>query len=128
MDKIFLGDKLAALRICVSKCRRGSHPISEPSAALQVLTLKHPKGHFVRPHQHIPKKRVTRILQECLVVIRGKIRIELFDSKNRCAKGFFVNSGEAAVLFGAPHALRYLEDTEIIEVKNGPFIDDKKFL
>lgn len=128
MEKFFINGKLAALRISTKGRKPGSNPVSEKSSALQVLVLKHFKGDSAKPHRHIIKKRVTNILQECLVVIRGKIRVELFDKKECCAESFIVRAGEAALLLGAPHALYYLEDTEIIEAKNGPFIDDKEFL
>jgi hypothetical protein len=105
----------------------GSMPVMPPEAALQVLTLKHPKGRRVTPHLHVPHRRETDILQECLVVIRGKLRITFFDEEDGSAFAHIdLSSGETCVTLSGPHGVEFLEDSEVIEVKNGPFIDDKK--
>ncbi len=126
MDKIFLGKKLVAIR--VRKFPNGTNPVSSPNGALQLLTMKRPKGHIVKGHLHVPKTRVTRVLQECLIVIKGKIRYDLFDKKGKCLKKVLVKAGEAMLILDAPHSVHFLEDTVAYELKNGPFIDDKEFL
>ena len=127
MDKIFLGSKLVAVRV-----RRfpNAHTtaVSSPGGALQLLLMKRAKGSIARAHRHIHKKRVTKLLQECLIVIKGKIRYELFDAKNRCFRRVLVRPGEAMLILNVAHAVSFLEDSLVYELKNGPFLDDKKFL
>lgn len=126
MDKIFLGGKLVAIR--VRRFPDGTSPVSSPDGALQLLTMTRPKGHIVKAHRHVPKTRVTKMLQECLVVMRGKIRYDLFDAKGKCFKKVIVKAGEAILILGIGHAVQFLEDTVAFELKNGPFIDDKQFI
>ncbi|MSU55771.1 MAG: hypothetical protein EXS51_00465 [Candidatus Taylorbacteria bacterium] len=126
MDNIFLGKKLVAIH--VKRFKDGTHGVTDPKQALQLLTQKRAKGHIVVPHLHLPKERVTKVLQEGLIVISGKLRIDLYDAKKQCFRSFLVKSGEAAVLLGVAHAVHFLEETLLYEFKNGPYLDDKKFL
>lgn len=126
MDKIFLNKKLITIR--VRTFPDGTNPVSSPDGALQLMTMKRPKGHVARAHRHIPRKRVTNVLQECLIVIKGKIRYDLFDAKGKCFKKVVVKGGEAMLILGAAHAVHFLEDSLVYELKNGPFIDDKQFI
>mgnify|MGYP001571634378 CR=1 FL=1 len=92
------------------------------------MTLKRAKGDVAKAHRHIPKKRVTRVLQECLIVIKGTIRYDLFDTKKKCFKRVLVRAGEAMLILGVAHSVHFLEDSLVYELKNGPFIDDKEFI
>ena len=64
------------------------------------MTLKRAKGDVAKAHRHIPKKRVTRVLQECLIVIQGTFRYDLFDTKKKCFKRVLVRAGEASGTLG----------------------------
>ena len=127
MDKIYLNKRLVAIRVHRFPNAK-TMPASSPDGALQLLTMQRPKGDIARAHRHIPKKRVTKLLQECLIVIKGKIRYDLFDGKGKCFKKVIVKKGEAMLILNVPHEVRFLEDSLVYELKNGPFIDDKKFI
>lgn len=126
MQNIYFGKTLIAIRI--KKIARGSVPQSEASAPLQVLTLKHPQGRHVQPHLHIPKKRTTDRLQECLIVLRGKVRIDLYTTEKQYVKYVYLKTGETLLLVNGGYGVRWLEDSELIEFKNGPFVEDKVFI
>ena len=128
MQKIFLGKKLVAIKASLQSVRDGTHPLSLPDGALQLMTMKRAKGYVAKAHRHIPAKRETKLLQECLVVIKGKIRCDLYDAHTRCFKRVTVKAGEAMLILDTAHEVCYLEDTLAYELKNGPFIDDKRFI
>lgn len=124
MEKIILNGKLVAIKI--SSMGAGSVPVTAQEEVLQVLTLKHPKGRIVSPHSHTPKRRETTVLQECLVVIRGKLRVSLCDESGTALKRIDISAGETCIILSGVHGVEFLEDSEVIEIKNGPYIDDKK--
>ncbi len=126
MDKIFLNKKLVAIR--VRRAPRGVSSVTPPTEALQLLTIRREKGETVRPHRHVPRKRITRVLQECLMVVRGRIRVELYDGAGRVFRAVTICGGEALILLGVPHAVHFLEDSFVYETKNGPFREDKEWL
>lgn len=126
MENIFLNKKLVAVR--VRAFPDGTNPVSSPDGALQLLTMKRAKGDVAKAHRHIPKRRVTTLLQECLIVVKGKIRYELFDNNKKCFRRVVVKAGEAMLILNVAHEVYFLEDSLVYEVKNGPFIDDKEYL
>ncbi|MDO8522310.1 MAG: hypothetical protein Q7S08_03420 [bacterium] len=126
MEKILHKGKLVAIRI--KSMPAGSVPMTPPEGAIQVLTLKHKKGASAEPHTHRAHKRVTHTLQECLVVISGLVRVSLYDGKGKAFRRFRVAAGETCVILSGIHGVEYLKNSEVIEIKNGPFIDDKKML
>lgn len=126
MDKVFFKGELLAIRI--KKISKGTLPISDPKEPLQLLAAGYPKNHVVRPHFHKPFKRTTGRLQECLVVVKGKIKADIYGPDKNLVKSIDLKAGEAIILFKGGHSIKALEKAEIFEIKNGPFIDDKVFL
>ena len=123
MDKILHKKKLVGIRI--RSLKEGSLPVVDGDEPLQVLTLKHKKGYQVKAHYHKPTTRTTASLQECLVVLKGKVRIDLYGSEKKVVKRLFLKQGETFIFVSGGHGVHFLEDTEIIEIKNGPFSPDR---
>ncbi|MBI5045428.1 MAG: hypothetical protein HZC14_00220 [Candidatus Niyogibacteria bacterium] len=126
VEKIFYKNILAAIR--VKALPKGSVPVTSDAEFLQLLTLKHKKGYQIKPHAHISKRRITKMLQECLVVRRGKIRVDFYAPNKKIFKYVYVKAGEALIILRGGHGVRVMQDAEIFELKNGPFVDDKVFI
>ncbi len=126
MEKIFYKKKLIGIRLNVFP--NGSVPHTDPNTFLGLLTLKHPKGKYLKAHIHLPKKRVTQRLQECFIVRKGKVRIDLFGDDKKFFKYIYLKKGQLFIALSGGHGFKVLEDCEIIELKNGPFIEDKVFI
>lgn len=123
MEKIYYQDTLIAIRM--KTIASGSVPITDGSEPLQLVTLKHPKGAYLKAHLHTPKKRQTETLQECLIVRKGKIKIDLYTPQRVFFKYVYLGVGEVLILVQGGYGIHILKDSELIEVKNGPFIEDK---
>lgn len=123
MEKIVYNNNLIALRI--KKLKSGVNSPSDPNESLQIVTHKRLSGEYTKAHIHSPKKRTTETLQECLVVIKGKIKIDFYGSDKKYFKSIYLSPGEAVVFISGGHGVHILKDSEIFEIKNGPFINDK---
>jgi len=126
MEKVLHNGKLVGLKI--NSFSEGTVSVTEEDGALQILTLKHSAGKLVAPHRHVAHVRTTKQLQECVVVIRGKLRVTFFDERASPFTSVEVGSGEACVTFSGGHSVEFLEDSEVIELKNGPFFNDRESL
>lgn len=126
MEKISHKNTLIAIRM--KKLKNGAVPLTEPDGPLQVLAHKRKAGKKTPAHFHLPKKRVTQTLQECLVMIKGRIKVDLYGNHKKKIKSLYLSAGDIVIFMGGGHAVHILEDTELIEVKNGPFIEDKLLL
>lgn len=123
MEKFFYKKKLIGIR-----CRRlsfGVTALTEPGAPLQILGLKHPKNKKILPHFHRPVRRITNRLQECVIVMKGKIAIDLYGPDNKHFKKLYLKMGELFMLVDGGHAITVIDDAEIFEIKNGPFKNDR---
>jgi|SRR3989344_4977323 len=127
MEKIIHNKILIAIRI--KKLKNGVVPITDPHEPLQILSHKQQKGDYsTKAHIHVPKTRITKRLQECLVVIKGKIKIDLYASNKEFFRSIYLSAGQTVIFINGGHAVHVLNDSEIIEVKNGPFVGDKEMI
>ncbi|KKQ95732.1 MAG: hypothetical protein UV74_C0013G0339 [Candidatus Woesebacteria bacterium GW2011_GWB1_43_14] len=129
MKTVFDGKKAIAI-IINGEYPEGSVPhtgLGKGEEALGLLTLNHKKGSTLKRHQHKPTKRTTSILQECFIVISGKIKIKLYSDKQIFIRSVTLTSGEALLTLSGGHEFKILEDTKILELKNGPYKEDKLF-
>jgi len=123
MNTYYYKKNLVAIKL--AKVPKGSVPLTQENQPLQLVTLKHPKGTYLKAHMHKPKKRITHSLQECLVVRKGKIKIDLYGADKTLFKSIYLIEGELLILVNGGYGIHLIKDSELIEVKNGPFIEDK---
>jgi cupin fold WbuC family metalloprotein len=108
--------------------------VSEDSQFLQLATLRMPKGHTFKAHQHIWKPVSTEqcIAQESWVVIQGRVRVMFFDTDGALLKTVEIGPGDCSMTFQGGHNYESLEpDTVVYEYKTGPYQGqqmDKVFL
>src|SRR3989344_3703836 len=119
-------NKLVA--IFLGRFPNGSIPQTDGKEPLQLVTLKHSKGKYLVAHAHKPTKRQTDKMQECLIVKKGKIKIDLYGPDKKMFKKVVMKTGDLLILLNGGIGIHILEDAEIIELKNGPFIEDKVLL
>ena len=95
----------------------------------QLGLLVHPKGKIIERHRHKLVKREIFRTQEVLVLVEGKIQVELFDDEGEKLRTVILKPGDAILLAQGGHKVKVLEGAKIIEVKQGPYagFDDKEF-
>ena len=104
---------------------------SPPESSFQFGLLAHEAGFVEPPHYHKPITRTINDLQQMFVVQRGIVAVELYSDHGELLREIILNPGDAIVLIRGIHAIRYLEDTQCISVKQGPFLGtehDKVFV
>jgi cupin fold WbuC family metalloprotein len=100
---------------------------------LQLATLKMDSGHTFRPHKHIIKNGEENVIaQESWVVIRGKVKVIMYDLDDTIIHTPILNAGDCSMTFYGGHNYEILEDDTIVyEYKTGPYkgqIADKEFI
>ena len=68
--------------------------------------------------------RQVLFTQEVLFLRRGKVKVELFSSDHQYLQTSILQSGDVILLCGGGHSFEMLEDSSIIEVKQGPYAGD----
>ncbi len=90
----------------------------------QLAYMRHPAGKRIVPHKHRPVPREVLYTQEVLVIRHGKLRVDLFDDEGRYLESRILGADDAIVLVGGGHGFEVLEELEMIEVKQGPYVGD----
>ena len=91
----------------------------------QLGYMNRPKGYKITPHHHNRVKRVIVTTDETLFIKSGKVRVDFYDEKKKYLMSKILNKGDVILLVNGGHGFEMLEKTEMIEVKQGPYVDDK---
>ena len=105
----------------------GTHFFTPPDFSQQLAFIHHSTGDKIQEHTHKPNKRIVTLTQEVLFVKKGKVKVKLFDKKNTFIGERILTAGDVILLVSGGHGFEFLEDTQLIEVKQGPYskVDDK---
>ena len=102
----------------------GLNFITPDNMFIQVGSWWYQKGKVLDKHVHNEFDRVGKRTQECVYVKRGSMKVTLYSEKFEELESFILYTGDLAVFAYGGHGYEILEDdTQIIESKNGPFID-----
>ena len=88
---------------------------------LQLGVIQHEKGTIIKPHIHKNVKKTIEQVQEVLYIVYGKIRAEFFNDEGTSLGDVILNQGDTILLIEGGHGFNMLENTKIIEVKQGPY-------
>ncbi len=91
----------------------------------QLAYMNREKDYVIPPHVHNPVKREVTYTQEVLFIKSGKVRVDYFDDDKNYLQSGILNQGDVILLSSGGHGFYMLEDSEIIEVKQGPYAGDK---
>ena len=124
IETITCGLEPIALIIRADYDEEGIHFFTPASFSQQVAYMKHPQGHRIRPHVHNMITRQILYTQEVLLVRKGRIRVNLYNSSKIFVGERILKTGDLILLCGGGHSFEMLEETSMIEVKQGPFAGD----
>ena len=88
------------------------------------FTLK--KNDEIKRHIHNKFQRKVVKTSELIVVIDGKIKVEIFDNDKNFIESVVISEGMAIALLDGGHGIEVLEDSTFIEAKQGPY-DEKRY-
>lgn len=93
----------------------------------QLGFLSHKTGKIIEPHTHKIVKREIFLTQEVLIIKKGKIKVDFYDYERKHLDHRILRKGDVILVTGGGHGYEVLEDVEMIEVKQGPYLgkDDK---
>jgi hypothetical protein len=108
----------------------GVHFITPDIYSQQVGYMHRPRGYCVPAHRHNPVSRTVIYTREVVFVKSGCVRVHLYDPADAHATSRVLRTGDLIVLAAGGHGFEMIEDSELIEVKQGPYAgaDDKTLI
>jgi oxalate decarboxylase/phosphoglucose isomerase-like protein (cupin superfamily) len=94
----------------------------------QIGLMSRRKGHVVERHFHNIAQRTIDVTQEVLLIRNGSCIVSLYDDQGEILATIKLSEGDVILLAHGGHGIEMLEDTEILEIKQGPYSaqDDKR--
>lgn len=90
----------------------------------QLAYMHHPAGHIILPHIHNEVKREVLYTKEILVIKKGKLRCDFYTEQKEYLESVIVETGDVLLLASGGHGFECLEETEMFEIKQGPYAGD----
>jgi uncharacterized protein with PhoU and TrkA domain len=87
----------------------------------QVGFVVYPKGGEVARHTHLPLERHLVGTSEVIVMRSGRCELDIYDDDHTLVATRELNPGDVMIMVGGGHGFRMLEDTVLLEVKQGPY-------
>ena len=104
----------------------GVNFVSKEDFSLQLGISGYRKGDKIKPHFHIEKEIRINKIQEVVHIESGRTRVNLYDLNGKKIKSVELSDGDTIFFVDGGHGFEMLEDTKIIEVKQGPYFGRDK--
>ena len=94
----------------------------------QVGFIVYPAGGKIQRHMHRPLERHIVGTSEVIIVRRGCCEIDIYDDERNLAATRKLSPGDIMLMVGGGHGYRMLDDTVLLEIKQGPYtgVDEKE--
>ena len=90
----------------------------------QLGYMNRPKGYVIPPHLHNSVLREVHFTKEVLFIKSGKVKVDFYDDNKNYLESHILQQGDVVLLAFGGHGFEMLEATEMIEVKQGPYVGD----
>jgi hypothetical protein len=109
----------------------GVNFVSKQDYPLQLGISGYKKGDTIKAHFHIEREIKINKIQEVVHIKSGRTMVNLYDSNGKKFKSVELSEGDTILFVDGGHGFEMLEDTKIVEVKQGPYFGvdgDKEYL
>ncbi len=117
-------NKVLAIIISHGYREPGIHFFTPDDLSQQLAFMRHPVGKVIFPHVHNPIPREVHYTQEVLFIRKGKLRIDFYNNEKEYLESRVLQEGDVILLVSGGHGFEVLEELEMIEVKQGPYVGD----
>ena len=91
----------------------------------QLAYMKRPTGYVIQPHVHNPVRRELYFTKEVLFIRSGKVRVDFYSDAQDYLESRLLGAGDVVLLAHGGHGFQIIEEAEIIEVKQGPYVGEQ---
>lgn len=121
IEKIYNNEIILAIIIKSNYQNDGIAFFTSDSDSQQLGYMTRKKDYEIKPHRHNLIQREVHLTQEVLFIKKGKLRVDFYDNEQNYLESRVLISGDVILLSDGGHGFKMLEDSEIIEVKQGPY-------
>ena len=117
--------KILAIIISNDYSKDGVEFFTPNDFSQQLAYMKHPKGKRIDAHTHNVVPREVSYTKEVLVIRKGKLRVDFYKDDQTYIESHIVNQGDIILLAFGGHGFECLEEVEMVEIKQGPYLGEQ---
>lgn len=125
IERIVHNGKELAIIIRNDFYKEGIEFLTEEHYSQQLAYMHHPKGKKIDAHIHNHEERSIVLTQEVLVIKKGILRVDFYENDRSYLKSTLLYSGDIILLASGGHGFEVLEEVEMIEIKQGPYLGER---
>lgn len=126
VETVIHGDRVLAIILRQTHDGAGIQFFTPPEYSQQLGYMKRPAGYRIQPHVHLRVERKSVLTQEVLFVKRGRVLVNFYGEDDRKIAEREITTGDVILLSEGGHGFEMVEESELIEVKQGPYLEDKR--
>lgn len=124
VERIMHESELIAIIIPKDYEKDGIEFFTPDEFSQQIAYMKHPAGKSIPAHMHNNIPREVFYTLETLFIKSGRVKVDFYSMDKKAIGSRTLSSGDTLFLASGGHGFTMLEDTEMIEVKQGPYGGD----
>jgi hypothetical protein len=121
LEEIFKDNIKLGLIIRSNYNQQGISFFTDDTDSQQLGYMNRPEDYVIPPHRHNLVSREVHYTQEVLFIKSGKVRVDFYSTDQEYTTSRMLNQGDVILLADGGHGFKMLEQSEIIEVKQGPY-------
>ena len=91
----------------------------------QIGFMNHPKNYLIKPHKHLKRETKIFVTSEVIILQKGKLRVDFYDPKKKYLFSIIIKKNQIIMLVHGAHGFKVLEPVKMLEIKQGPFVNNK---
>lgn len=124
VENINVDGAVAAIIIKADYSSEGIEFFTPREFSQQLGYMKRPKGHIIDPHVHLEVERLVVMTSEVLLLKSGRVRVDFYNHDELLVDSRILEKGDLLLLATGGHGFEMLEDSELLEIKQGPYNPD----
>ena len=125
IEYVMFKEKLLSVIIRSNYKSKGIEFFTPNDFSQQLAYMNRKKGYSISPHVHNLIPRDVQLTQEVLIIKSGKVRVDYYDNNKNYLESRVLMQGDVVLLADGGHGFYMIEDSEIIEIKQGPYAGEK---
>jgi hypothetical protein len=124
IEEICDGQAVMALILRRDYKAEGIKFLTPDSYSQQLGYMNRPQGYVIKPHVHKLALREVHYTNEVLIIKCGKVRVDFYGTDQQYRESRVLETGDIILLIVGGHGFEMLEASEIVEVKQGPYVGE----
>jgi hypothetical protein len=116
--------EIYAVKVSANYSKPGITFFTPDEFSQQLAYMEHPKGKIIDPHIHNLTERTVFYTNEVLIIKKGLLRVDFYDDGKNYLRSTIMASGDVLLLIRGGHGFEVLEDLQMYEVKQGPYVGE----